>query len=193
MSAAQTHPTTVRYPARSGFGAALALIALVALAIVAFAVGQSGLSVGPRAAAPAHGLADHRLQRVGEINTGAPDVPTSPTVDYWAGVESAQGIGTKAVAAPVPWMDDPGRWAVSKTQADALDAQLAGAQAEAAIRFGAEVDLQARLHQQAVDRLAAQAAANDAAYQNQVSSIAERERRIAVPNDRGDGGAFPYP
>ena len=91
MSAAQTHPTTVQYPARSGFGAALALIALVALAIVAFAVGQSGLSVGPRAAAPAHDLADYRLQRVGEINTGAPDVPTSPTVDYWAGVEFGEG------------------------------------------------------------------------------------------------------
>jgi hypothetical protein len=49
MSAAQTHPTTVQYPARSGFSAALALIALVALAIVAFAAGQSGLLVGPRA------------------------------------------------------------------------------------------------------------------------------------------------
>ena len=186
MSAAQTHPTTVRYPARSGFGAALALIALVALAIVAFAVGQSGLSVAPRAAAPAHDLADYRLQRVGEINTGAPDVPTSPTVDYWAGVELAKGIGTKAVAAPAPWMDDPGRWAASKAQA-------AGAQAEAARRLKAEMDLQATLHPTAGDQLAAQGAANDAAYQNQVSSVADRERRIALPNDRGDGGAFPYP
>ena len=90
-------------------------------------------------------------------------------------------------------MDDPGRWAVSKAQADAVDAQLAGEQAEAAMRLKAEMDLQAVLHQQAVDRLAAQKAANDAAYQNQVSSVADRERRIPVPNDRGDGGAFPYP
>lgn len=76
MSAAQMHPTAVQQPARSGSAVALAFIVLVAIAIVVFAVGQTGFSVGTpgEGAAPAtrdQAVRDHRL---GEMTTGQPSI-----------------------------------------------------------------------------------------------------------------------
>lgn len=85
MSTAHPHPTTVQQPVRTVPPAVLALIAVAAFAIVAFAIGQAGVSIGGPAAVPASDAAAasqteaYRQQRLGEMTTGERIVVRDPT------------------------------------------------------------------------------------------------------------------
>lgn len=121
MSTAQMHPATVQQSARNGFATALALIALAALAIVAFALGQGRLSVGGATTTQIDD-SGYRQQRAGEITTGAPVVRHSPTdIRLRRASPAALEAQRARLAEPnSPSFDDPIRWARAAAQADAL-------------------------------------------------------------------------